>query len=374
MKRIYFVLAVALTAFLASCSKEDDGAIQEIKQTYAKIVHENYKDAHQGAVNVQQKVNVFLADPTEANFTAIKTAWLDARVAYGQTEAYRFYGGPIDDEDGPEGLINAWPLDEVYIDDIIDDSVNYPTLDVALITSLNEQGGEANISTGWHAIEYLLWGQDFNASGPGARPYTDYTTNGLYERRAAYLSAASSLLVTNLQSMLDEWDPNGVSNYRSAFLAMDDNTALSYMLQGIGFLAKGELAGERLSVAYDSQLQEDEHSCFSDNTHVDIRQNMQGIMNVYTGTYETANGSIVSGASINDLVHEKDAALADEIHALMDECRTACNAIQAPFDQEILAGNTAGRERVNLTITKLRELGDKLSEAAGVLGVSITIE
>jgi putative iron-regulated protein len=192
-------------------------------------------------------------------------------------------------------------------------------------------------------------------------------------RRGEYLAAAGDLLVANLQEVTDEWAP-GQDNYRKTFVGMDDETALSYMLQGIGFLAKGELAGERLSVAYDSQLQEDEHSCFSDNTHMDIRANMKSIANVYRGSYLQVNGSTVTGTSLSDLVAAKDATLAADIETLLDECTTACENIQAPFDQEILASNPAGRERVNEAITKLRQLGDKLSEAAGVLGVSITIE
>ena len=80
--------------------------------------------------------------------------------------------------DGPEGLINAWPLDEAYIDyvegdpaaGVVNDPDTYPTIDAELLTSLNEQGGEANISTGWHAIEFLLWGQDLSTDGPGDAP------------------------------------------------------------------------------------------------------------------------------------------------------------------------------------------------------------
>jgi putative iron-regulated protein len=43
---------------------------------------------------------------------AAKEAWLTARQSYGPTEAYRPYGAPIDDDNGPEGQLNACPLDE----------------------------------------------------------------------------------------------------------------------------------------------------------------------------------------------------------------------------------------------------------------------
>ena len=146
---------------------------------YAAGVHAAYAASLASATELDEAIDAFVADPTDDTLAAAKDAWLAARDDYGLTEAFRFYGGPIDnEEDGPEGLINAWPLDEAYIDyvegdpaaGIINDPDAYPTIDAELVTSLNEQGGEANISTGWHAIEFLLWGQDLSADGPGARP------------------------------------------------------------------------------------------------------------------------------------------------------------------------------------------------------------
>ena len=76
-----------------------------------------YEASLDSATELDAAIDAFLADPTEETLEAAKQAWLAARDDYGLTEAFRFYGGPIDNEtDGPEGLINAWPLDEVYID------------------------------------------------------------------------------------------------------------------------------------------------------------------------------------------------------------------------------------------------------------------
>ena len=92
-------------------------------------------------------MDAFLADPNETTLAAAKEAWLAAQEPYGQTEAYRFYGGPIDDADGPEPLLNAWPLDEAYVDyvegapeaGIINSPDSYPTIDQDLLISLNER-------------------------------------------------------------------------------------------------------------------------------------------------------------------------------------------------------------------------------------------
>ena len=77
--------------------------------------------------------------------------------------------------------------------------------------TLQEAGDiEANVATGYHAIEFLLWGQDLNGTGPGAgkRPATDYRrancTGGNCDRRAAYLKAATDLLVSDLEEMVGQ--------------------------------------------------------------------------------------------------------------------------------------------------------------------------
>lgn len=268
MRTFYLVAAalVAMPLLLVACDSSDDDPDPDpivdttdpadVFATYADIVFASYEDSFDAAVTLDQAIDAFIANPTQANFDAAKQAWLDSNEPYGQTEAYRFANGPIDDEDGPEGLLNAWPLDEGYIDyvadpsnpgefirnGIVNDAMTYPTIDKALLVSLNEVGGEKNISTGYHAIEFLLFGQDFNDATTGdtggQRPVTDYTTDADSERRKQYLGLVSDQLLENLQEMLDAWDPDGSNNYRATFLALDTNEALANVFTGIGTLAK----------------------------------------------------------------------------------------------------------------------------------------
>jgi putative iron-regulated protein len=294
----------------------------------------------------------------------------------------RFYDGPIDNEEtGPEGLINAWPLDESFIDYVEGDPeagiVNhpelYPEITKDLLVELNESGGETTISTGWHAIEFLLWGQDHSASGPGARPFTDYVvgaggTASNQERRGAYLKAAAELLVENLEQVRDAWAPNTPGNYRAEFLAEDTDEALRRILTGLGTLSGGELTGERLSVAFDTKDQEDEHSCFSDNTHVDHRNDEIGIQNAFNGRY----GSVVV-PGIYHLVHAVNPTLADETVAAMRAARDAIFAIPVPFDQAILGNDeTPGRQAIAAAIEALNVQTDKIADCAEALGISIS--
>ncbi|HEY9104126.1 imelysin family protein [Chitinimonas sp.] len=342
---------------------------------YANLVHAGYLDSIQSAKAMQTSIEAFLAAPSEDTLKAARQSWIAAREYYGQTEAFRFYGGPIDAEDGPEGRMNAWPMDEAYVDyvqgkpkaGLINNAKVKITREV--LVAANEKGGEENISTGWHAIEFLLWGQDLSADGPGARPASDFVDGGKpnAERRRTYLKIVTQLLVDDLESVAKAWEPNA-NNYRSKFVA--DDASIQKMLTGLGALSRGELAGERMEVALASKSQEDEHSCFSDNTHRDIVNNAKGIQNVWEGHYKRADGSELSGPSLRELVAGKDAKVADKTSTDIANSLKLAEAIQPPFDREILGKNSApGRKRVRAVIDALKLQANDLVQAAKVLGI-----
>jgi len=370
-----------------SCSDDDYTAIVTtplnktgVIENYTNIVYKNYQDAQTDAESLKNAIDVFVTTPTDANFTTAKNAWENARESYGTTEAFRFANGPIDiDDDAPEGLLNSWPLDENYIDyvdgaansGIINDLVTYPIISKSVLEVLNTQGGDANVSVGYHAIEFLLWGQDLTAPSvmqAGQRPYTDFVDGGTaanQARRRDYLVACAELLIDHLQLMLDEWKPSG--NYRTTFLAENPDTALKNILGAIATLSKSELAGERMFVAYSNQDQEDEHSCFSDNTHRDIRLNLQGIANVYRGSYST-----VSGISLEDIITSTNPTLGAQVTAALVLAETSVNATATPFDYAI--SDAGQRPLVATAVTALQTLGDKFVEGGVTLGINITIQ
>ncbi|WP_291150602.1 imelysin family protein [Flavobacterium sp. UBA7680] len=390
MKNLYPKVAFALFAGLTffACSSNDDKddttptvvTKKEVIENYANLVYANYKKAYDDAVLLETALKTFTTTPTDANFTAAKTAWKTSRESYGTTEAFRFANGPIDgDDDGPEGLLNAWPLDENFIDyvdgapgaGIINDEDDYPTIDKALLQSLNEDGGEKNISVGYHAIEFLLWGQDLtapSANKPGQRPYTDYVAAGTASnqtRRAAYLNVCADLLTDNLDYLVQQWKPSGV--YRTKFLALPENEAIKNIYLGITTLVTAELPIERMEVALENADQEDEHSCFSDNTHRDIALNLQGVINVYQGKY----GSI-DGASLEDLVKQADTAAYNDTQASLTASTTKVAAILTPFDLAISGGpdSTEGA-KVKAAVTQLLNFGANLLAGATKIGVNV---
>jgi putative iron-regulated protein len=220
----------------------------------------------------------------------------------------------------------------------------------------------------------LLWGQDADPNGPGARPASDYVTDGSgtaenQDRRAQYLTTVSALLKEQLEGLAEAWDPE--ADYRVELESADADDALSRVLTGMIVLSGFETGGERLQTAYDSGDQEDEHSCFSDNTHRDMVQDVQGVLNVYRGSYVRTNGDVVSGTSIRDVVALKSPALAEHLDEHITESLELANDLEPPFDQEIALDNDEGRARVEALITALRDQEEALEDVFTALGLTI---
>ncbi len=383
MKRLTVLLillagiALCAGAVFASGDSDIDELKHQVVESYTEIVLASYQDSLQLAIELNDALIAFVNDPSTETLAAAREAWLASNEPYGQTEAYRFYGGPIDDEDGPEGLLNAWPLDEAYIDyvdgdmdaGIINNTEDYPEITKDLLISLNEVGAEENISTGFHAIEFLLWGQDLYEDSAGQRSHEDYASAPNAERRGQYLLITGELLVENLSDMVDQWNHANDDNYVWEFHDGPADVALTNMLTGIGVLAKSELAGERMFTAYDNQDQEDEHSCFSDNTHRDIITNFMGVSNVYLGSYTRVDGTVVEGAGLADLFVAIAPDLNAEMLELLELADQQVNDIFVPFDRAIV--NTDSRPGVFDAVFTLQDVGDKLVELAASLDLVI---
>jgi putative iron-regulated protein len=378
-----FPILLAFLTLVSSCKKDEDN-MNETNTTgysalktaavsnYSNIVESSYADAVLSAQTLKTKINAFVASPSKSGLEECKTAWIASRTPYGQTEAFRFYEGPIDNSiDGPEGALNAWPLDEVYIDYTRDDPnsgiINDLTFD---ITSSNLRGDNEKTDTyiiiGYHAIEFMLWGQDYldpSNGEAGTRPFTDYSTAMNAKRRQVYLALLADLLIEDLESVHTQWEPNGA--YRSKFEA-NTNTALSNILTGIGELSGPELSGERMQVALSvaevegSAIgQEDEHSCFSDNTHNDIILNFLGCKNVLLGEYTKTNGTKVSGTSLIDVIKERNTALATQLEIQATEAATSTENIDIPFDVAL----TNDQKDIEISILKLQEFSLLVADA-----------
>ncbi len=377
MTRLFAAASVLTLGIATAASASDAPAKADVLNNYANIAEAKYEDSLIAAKALQTAVNALIADPSDATLNAARAAWIAARVPYQQTEVYRF-GNPIVDD--WEGKVNAWPLDEGLID-YVDPSYGGATdenefavlnvianpsfelsgnaVDASEITpellgeTLHEADGiEANVATGYHAIEFLLWGQDLNGHGAGAgnRPWSDYAqgdacTGGNCDRRAQYLSAATDLLVSDLEWMTAQWADGG--DARAAVTA-DESAGVSAILTGMGSLSYGEQAGERMRLGLMLNDPEEEHDCFADNTHNSHYYDGLGIQNVYKGSYTRIDGTPVSGASLSDLVVATDPALDTEMRAKLANTMKALGLIKTTaeagfaYDQMLERGNEGG--------------------------------
>ena len=452
----FLKLAACITSasLLIACGGEssEDSPIQKVLNTNADIALATYTDSVETAKTLKTALATFKSEPTEANLTAAKKAWLIAREPYGQTEVYRFRNTPVDSLD-VEGDLNAWPLGEALIDyvetnttDFGDDQVGITgngaginggggitaaqaqaaqtnniigniavTIDADLLGHTLSAEDEHDVISGYHAIEFLLWGQDLNTSDQsttngadrnlavnstangGQRPLSDFTTdvtnaNSTAARRHAYLEVVVNKLIADLEAVQAGWAKGNSNNYRASFTKItneaDGQNKLAQILVGMGTLSQGELAGERIQIAFSSNSQEDEHSCFSDNTHRDIWLNAEGVSNSFYGTYagydSTLDGNdnvtknAIKGYGINDYLTELGFTdLSLQTATALTLTKTNYTAIDtsartgSPFD--VLIMSKSEESPVAKTILSLSAQAKALQKIADNLGLSAVV-
>jgi putative iron-regulated protein len=435
-KKVIVSLSVVTAIALSSNAITVDGGekqeltkVNPLLEAYSNIALDVYSDTLKDAKALQTAIDEFSKKPTLENLNKAKNAWLVSRESYGQTEAFRLSNGPVDSEDGwineaygaKEGQINAWPLDENMIDYTIDENgkktsgniidtvgkfnpggeeskeVDVSKITVDAITELNENGGDANVASGYHAIEFLLWGQDQDYSNflkdgvtsgamkAGLRPLKDFTTDKNAARRLAYLKVASEKLVNDLEAIKSAWEKNvdGTKGLYQAALKgqitgedasknIESAAALKQIIAGMGVFVKSELANERIAVAVLTPSEEDEHSCFSDNTHRDIANNYLGFKNVLTATYKGKK----YGTSLLDAT---DVQTKERILALMKSIEEKINSIdnvaktKEHFDYQIRPESSQSKVIVKLK-NELRKLGDEMVNVATANNISLSTD
>ena len=397
------ITGICLTGFTTSpWAKTTE---KQVITHYADLAHAKYEDSLISANHLLTSVEALLQQPNAKNLSAAREAWITARVPYQQTEVYRFGNSIVDEW---EGKVNAWPLDEGFIDYVSDIYSEFPsvndfytaniianpklvlgseTIDAsnitkALLISLHEiDDVSTNIATGYHAIEFLLWGQDLNGTDPGAgnRPASDFDTKnctgGNCERRAQYLRVATQLLVDELEWITTQWSEKGEA--RQSLLNNKPQESISIIFKGMGSLSYGELAGERMKLGLMLNDPEEEHDCFSDNTHAAHFNNALGIKNIYTGNYQRIDGTTLSGPSVADLVAIKniqaDKKLRQQLDNTMNKMQVLVDSAEKDgmaYDQLLSADNEAGNAKVMAAINALLEQTTAIEKAMSALAVS----
>ncbi len=399
---LFLALGLTIAGAASVITASAKTTARDVAQTYSNIALAGYQDSLTSAQALRGKIADFVAHPTQDSLSAARTAWIAARVPYMQTEAFRFGNKIVDDW---EGKVNAWPLDEglidyvdgvygaehpenaLYVSNVIANTslkISGKNVDTSKITkeflsdSLHEAGGvEANVATGYHAIEFLLWGQDLNGTGPGAgkRPATDFDlkncTGGNCDRRVAYLQTATDLLIDDLKYMVAQWSDAGGARADLAKISQRD--LLATIFTGLGSLSYGEMAGERVKLGLMLHDPEEEHDCFSDNTHNSHYYDIVGIQNVYTGTYTRTDGSKVSGASLSDVVREASSETDAKIRTALEQSVAKAGALKTraetteAYDQMLAQGNAAGNAAIMAVVESLVAQTKAFESALAVL-------
>ncbi|WP_414461697.1 imelysin family protein [Hyphomicrobium sp. DY-1] len=402
--------AVSAVALAVTCGPALAGppATKDIMKNYGDMAEAMYGDALAKAKDLDKSIDAFLAAPNAETLAAARTAWKASRVPYMQTEGFRFGNSIVDDW---EGEVNSWPLDEGLIDYVDEASygdtkeenplytanviankkirlgpkmLDASTIDKNVIKKLNSAlDVESNVGTGYHAIEFLLWGQDLHGTGPGAgeRPASDYDlkncTHGNCDRRRDYLKAASGLLVDDLAEMVDDWKTDGKA--RKALAEQNDNAQLSTILTGLGSLSYGELAGERMKLGVLLHDPEEEHDCFSDNTHNSHYYDQVGMMEIWSGKYDGVTP--VGGPSIAELARDKAPDAAKRVDDAMAVTLEKIKAIkikadsgEMAYDQMLAAGNEAGNKMILDAVDALVAQARAIEAVVAALNLKVKIE
>ena len=435
-KKVVVSLSVVTAIVLTGCTSTQSGSEKKevvktnsVLEAYSNIALANYSDSLKDAQALKVAIDTFAKNPTAENLKNAKIAWLVSRESYGQTEIFRLANGPVDAEKGwvsetygaKEGQINAWPLDENMIDYTIDaegkktsgniidtigkfnpggeesKEVDITKITVDAITDLNENGGDANVASGYHAIEFLLWGQDQDYSNflkdgitngalvSGIRPLKDFTTDKNAARRLAYLQVASEKLVEDLTVIKSAWEKeiSGTKGLYQAALKgelkgenasknIESSEALKQIIAGMGVFIKSELANERIAVAVLTPSEEDEHSCFSDNTHRDIVNNYQGFKNILTATYKGKKYGTSLLDAANDESKTRILELMKSIEAKISNIDEVAKT-KEHFDYQIRPTSEQSKVIVKLK-NELRKLGDEMVNVAAANKISLSTD
>ena len=209
---------------------ELSASAKEIALEYVQQIDTDFKQAGIEIEKFQSSIATLTDQTNIENLNLSKQAWLNAHSAYELTTLHRYYATQLMGEQDSLVLmqlqyqINHWPIVPGYIDyvDGYPDSGIVHDINVNLdADSLREQHGSFDVSEvtlGFHAIEFLLWGYDADSV---ARPATDfdavleltpkeiesgYTLEQLSNnRRRLFLSVVVDTLVKDFLALQSLW-------------------------------------------------------------------------------------------------------------------------------------------------------------------------
>ena len=179
--------------------------------------------------------------------------------------------------------------------------------------------------------------------------------------------------------MAENWQAGGAA--RKELEAKGEAGGLATILTGLGSLSYGELAGERMKLGLLLHDPEEEHDCFSDNTHNSHYYDQAGMVAIWNGSYTRVDGSKVEGLGIADLAAERTGDAKAKVDALLADTTAKLKAIKdsadggaMAYDQMLAEGNEKGAAMVQAAVDALVAQTRGIEAVVGGIGVEIKVE
>lgn len=353
--RIVGAVGIAVLATTGAARAEGISPSQ-VLTTYANIAQAAYQDSYFAAVDLDMAIDELTADASEETLDAARQAWLDARKPFLQTEIYRHSS---DEADAWYGRVNAWPI----APDAIEAALG--------------KGDATAVASGYHVIEFLLWGDDPDETGADARVAADFAAatcdTGDCAALREYLKAASVQLLADLKEMALAWAADGSA--RLALVEREPVDALTMVVNAMGQLGFDELAeaGMRQDLVERDPARGQDR--FSDNTHNAYYLNAVGIQNVYLGAYLRTDGKLIDGPSLSDYVAQADSGLDRELRFKLGLTMARLKSMVSrarggeTYEQMIAASNPDGNSVIGAAIAGLEDQTRTIERIAEALGL-----
>ena len=341
-------------------------AKQLFVSNYSNIAEAASRSALSQGRILKEAISAFVKDPKAETHLLAKVSWMQARLPFLQSEFSRMIVERGEVNHDISNLLNGWPIDPGLIDytakvpgeNIINNKEKYPSITTELLRSINLKAGKSGFTTGYHVIEFLLWGEDSERSSSGKRSFKDYdkSNSELAKRRADYLVACCDLLIEDLENLVSEWDHESKNNLRAHLESMPSDQAIRKILRMVSVLADG-LAESQIGSIISKESVFKEQSTFSDTTHFDFLHTVAGISNLAAGAYVGLDGKLqVLGLGLIGLAEQAPNARAEKIRSLINDAMKSAQAFKGPFDQfNQDEKNVTGSEKSTITLKALSE-------------------
>jgi uncharacterized iron-regulated protein len=324
MKGKVLLLAGVAAIGFSSCKKEKlepqvldyTGKQTAMLSTFSeKIAEQSYNDLNNAATELQAAIDAFGNTGSDNAFQEARLKWTAFRQIWEQTEAYMYFGPAKDGKYA--AILDTWPTSGRALDSLMERT--------SYSTELKEVQKLPAEFRGLHPLEWILF-------GPNGEKTKDQVTG----RQAEYMRALARDIKLNSEALFQEWASVSLNYTAKVRTAGDGSKEFSTKLSFFQILVQsmssmcGNISSNKLEnplIKFDSTVVE---SPYSKSSLTDIKNNLSGLRNVYTGKYNA-----YQGIGLSDLVSEKDKTLDTRVKDRIDSALSAANRVTMKLDRAL---------------------------------------